>query len=186
MGSAVEYYTAFSKAGLLLVVFNIIIVLAARYVNVGICSLFVNPGRKRMPIGAKFQFLIWYSGLRGTIAYILALQCSIAFAEGNGNVIVLITIIFALFTLFIQSSFLNPILDYCDVKAKPGAIASSGPQLEETGCCADLKHALAFFDTFYMKKNFIISKKEQGPNESEMPATELKETHAKLIDKQYS
>lgn len=78
---------------------NILIVLIARYFNVGINSFICNFGRKKTPLDGKKQFVAWYSGLRGTIAYILALQCSRDFAGGNGDIIILITIIFALFTV---------------------------------------------------------------------------------------
>ena len=88
-----------SKAGVVLILGNIIIVLVARYFNVGICSFMCNFGRVRRPVDAKSQFVMWYSGLRGTIAYILALQCSQDFKGGNGDVIILITISFALFTV---------------------------------------------------------------------------------------
>lgn len=84
---------------MILIVGNIIIVLAARYYNVGVCSILCNLGRDRKPIGGVYQFVMWYSGLRGTIAYILALQCAQDFKEGNGDVIILITITFALFTV---------------------------------------------------------------------------------------
>ncbi len=97
--SAVEYYTAYTKAGIVLLLGNIAVVLIARYYNVGICSLLCNLGRARKPISGVFQFVMWYSGLRGTIAYILALQCSQDFKQGNGDIIILITITFALFTV---------------------------------------------------------------------------------------
>ena len=70
--------------------------------NIGTCSLIANCGRVRKPIGGIYQFVMWYSGLRGTIGFILALQCSIEFKEGNGNVIVLMTITFALFTVYLK------------------------------------------------------------------------------------
>lgn len=98
--SAAEYYAAYAKAGTVLILGNIAIVLIARYYNVGICSFLCNFGRVKKPMGGVFQFITWYSGLRGTIAYILALQCSQDFKEGNGDVIILITISFALFTVF--------------------------------------------------------------------------------------
>ncbi len=90
-----------------LILGNIVIVLAARYYNVGICSFLCNLGRSRIPIGGIFQFAMWYSGLRGTIAYILALQCSLDFKAGNGDIIILITITFALFTVSPSARYLG-------------------------------------------------------------------------------
>lgn len=100
--SLVEYYTVYPKAGMTLLLGNIVVVLSARYYNIGTCSLIANCGRVRKPIGGIYQFVMWYSGLRGTIGFILALQCSIEFKEGNGNVIVLMTITFALFTVYFK------------------------------------------------------------------------------------
>ncbi len=71
----------------------------ARFGNVLFCSLLTNMSRKRQPINCKFQLVMGLSGMRGSIAYILALKCSEDLKLGGGGVIVFVTIWIALFTV---------------------------------------------------------------------------------------
>ena len=96
---------------------NIIILHIARAVNILICTFLANRGRKRNPISKIFMFVMWMSGLRGAIAYALAIMASQDF-QINGDLILLLTIQFALFTIFIVASFLNPLLNWADVLDK--------------------------------------------------------------------
>lgn len=56
------------------------------------------------------------SGLRGAMAYALALKCSIDFPIGP--VILIDTLIYAFISIVIFGSMLNPIIEKCDVKRK--------------------------------------------------------------------
>jgi NhaP-type Na+/H+ or K+/H+ antiporter len=61
---------------------------------------------------------MWYSGLRGAMAYALALQAATKLE--TGPIILLDTLIYSVFTIIIQASFLNPILNKAGVVSKPG------------------------------------------------------------------
>ena len=50
-----------------------IIINLARYINIKICSYFLNKYRLRNPINRITEFLLWFSGFRGAMAYALAL-----------------------------------------------------------------------------------------------------------------
>ena len=88
---------------------------------------------------------MWISGLRGAMAYALALKCSIDFPIGP--VILIDTLIYAFISIVVVASFLNPILDKCDVKCSqediPQAIASKN---EKKRCCQGLKESMRRFD----------------------------------------
>ena len=60
---------------------------------------------------------MWYSGLRGAMAVALALQA--ASKLEYGGIVLLDTIIYALFTILVQASFLNPILIWAGVVGPP-------------------------------------------------------------------
>ena len=86
----------------------------ARALNIGIVTALVN--RSRTPetiITPKQKFVMWIAGLRGAMAYALALDSS---KEGqSGKVMLIVTLLYALFTILGVSSVLYPIMNYCEV-----------------------------------------------------------------------
>ena len=55
-------------------------------------------------ISSKFQFFMWYSGLRGAIgnryaAFALAINALKDFADGSGEIILSMTVIYAILTV---------------------------------------------------------------------------------------
>lgn len=60
---------------------------------------------------------MWFSGLRGAMAYALALQASESLAVGS--VILVTTLLYALLTILVFGSMLQPLLRKMDVKNKP-------------------------------------------------------------------
>ena len=57
---------------------------------------------------------MWVAGLRGAMAYALALE-SITEMPEAGRVMLLVTLIYSLFTILGISSVLYPIMTYCQV-----------------------------------------------------------------------
>ena len=57
---------------------------------------------------------MWISGLRGAMAYALALKCASDLAIGP--VILIDTLIYAMITILIIGSILNPVLERLGVK----------------------------------------------------------------------
>lgn len=66
------------------------------------------------------QFVMWIAGLRGAMAYALALKCAIDLEIGP--VILIDTLIYAFITILGVGSVLNPILSKLDVKRKDNEI----------------------------------------------------------------
>ena len=60
------------------------------------------------------QFVMWISGLRGAMAYALAMQARTDLERGP--LVLLVSLLYAMFTILIQGSILNPVLNKCDVK----------------------------------------------------------------------
>ena len=60
---------------------------------------------------------MWVAGLRGAMAYALALDSAAQPGDAGkaGKVILLVTLIYALFTILIISTVLYPIMLKCDV-----------------------------------------------------------------------
>jgi NhaP-type Na+/H+ or K+/H+ antiporter len=57
---------------------------------------------------------MWVAGLRGAMAYALAMKSVEEFE--NGDIILLETLLYALITILFIGSILNPLLTYFDVK----------------------------------------------------------------------
>jgi len=64
---------------------------------------------------------MWIAGLRGAMAYALAMESNhnpmFKHADGTnaGGVMLLITLLYSLFTILGISSVLNPVMNYCEV-----------------------------------------------------------------------
>lgn len=102
------------------IVASIIIMLIARAVNIFPISFFVNltrrPGRK---IEGKYQFFMWFSGLRGAIAFILALQFrqkeSLEGYGNGGTAIFTTTLMVVFFTVLFFGGLTIPLLQKLDI-----------------------------------------------------------------------
>lgn len=130
---------------------------------------------------------MWIAGLRGAMAYALALDSSTpkkrfptAIDESNikaGKVMLLQTLIYALFTILIISTFLYPIMLKCEVVSiakdeeekewedlTPEEIKEATEkelrqkveiEKQSKNCCVRMKVILKNFDRYYMEPLFI-------------------------------
>ena len=90
----------------------------ARFLNIYIVTGLVNCTRTDTKIPKNMAFTMWLSGLRGAMAYALALKC--AEDLNIGPVILINTLIYALITILGIGSILNPVLTKLGVKRKEG------------------------------------------------------------------
>ena len=88
----------------------------ARFLNIGIVSYFVNKSRNHKKITRKFQFVMWLAGLRGAMAYALALKSTFDFEKGP--IMLITTLIYAFISILGVGSLMNPILDKMQVSAR--------------------------------------------------------------------
>lgn len=86
----------------------------ARFLNIFIVSGLVNCQRTETKLDKKIQGVMWVSGLRGAMAYALALK-SVTDLD-IGPVILIDTLLYSLFTILGIGSILNPLLDKLGVK----------------------------------------------------------------------
>ena len=86
----------------------------ARGLNIGIVTSLVNRSRSADSIiTPKQKFVMWVAGLRGAMAYALALDSS---KEGQaGKVMLIVTLLYSLYSILGISSALYPIMNYCEV-----------------------------------------------------------------------
>jgi len=100
----------------------------ARGINVLVVSWCANRSRNKHRLTCKLQFVMWIAGLRGAMAYALALKCATELPLGP--VILIVTLLYSFMTILIIGSILNPVLTACDVKRK-----HIDPDLEPEDIC---------------------------------------------------
>jgi solute carrier family 9 (sodium/hydrogen exchanger), member 8 len=122
----------------------------ARFLNISITSYLVNCSRIQTKINTKVQFVMWMAGLRGAMAYALALKASTELPIGP--IILIDTLIYAFITILGIGSILNPVLSKLGVKRKE----ETGEEPEgRDNCCSRFKKAVRNFDSAYFSPLFI-------------------------------
>ena len=106
----------YEQMGIGLVLSTVINLNIARLLNIVIVTAVVNTTRTESKLGPKMQTVMWFSGLRGAMAYALALKSIQDLSIGP--VILLDTLIYSYITILGVASFLNPVLSKLDVKRK--------------------------------------------------------------------
>ena len=107
----------YKEMGAWTMIFTIINLGIARYANVYFVSWIVNKFRSKNQVNSRFKFVMWVSGLRGAMAYALALESLIDFPK-RGPVILIITLLYAFLSILGVGSILRPILEKMDVMRK--------------------------------------------------------------------
>ena len=144
----------YEKMGWGLVITTIINLNIARFLNILITSYLVNSGRSETKIPSKVQFIMWLSGLRGAMAYALALKCATDLSIGP--VILIDTLIYAFITVIGIGSILNPVLSKLDVKKKDGPeLDFNDSERADRSCASRLKKRISNFDKSYFSPIFI-------------------------------
>ncbi|KAK7077214.1 Sodium/hydrogen exchanger 8 [Halocaridina rubra] len=92
-----------------LVIWSIVLCLLGRAMNIFPLSWLVNKFRDHK-ISYKMMFIMWFSGLRGAIAYALSLH--LEFSDEKRHVIVTTTLIIVLFTIFCLGGSTMPLIKY--------------------------------------------------------------------------
>ncbi|CAN6162440.1 unnamed protein product [Urochloa humidicola] len=96
--------------------FSIIFIVVARAVNVFSCAYLVNmsrPEHRRIPL--KHQKALWFSGLRGAMAFALALQSVHELPEGHGKTIFTTTTAIVVLTVLLIGGSTGTMLEALDV-----------------------------------------------------------------------
>ena len=139
-----SFGNSYSKVNPVSAVIFIIIFLIARVLNVLICSLLVNIPRKNNILTGRKQFFLIFAGVRGAMAFALALKSFTDFKEtGSGEIFLIITLIFIAFTMIYSSLTITFVIKKCDLLIEKKDRLSIGDNLENelntTNCFNRLK-----------------------------------------------
>jgi len=91
------------------ITFAILACLIARVFGIYGLSLIMNYTGRRKPLTQRMQFMLWFAGLRGAVAF----ACASEFPDDNGNRkdMIATTMVIVLFTVFTMGTFTKPLLD---------------------------------------------------------------------------
>lgn len=92
-----------------LIIWSVILCLIGRALNIFPLAFLVNHFREHK-ITRKMMFIMWFSGLRGAVAYALALH--LEFEDEKRHVLVTTTLIIVLFTLLILGGSTMPLMKF--------------------------------------------------------------------------
>lgn len=93
-----------------LIVWSIVLCFAGRAANIFPLSLLANRLRKPR-ISPKFQFIMWFSGLRGAIAFALSMSLPLSVVPADSHrVIVTTTLIVVIFTIIVLGGSTMPLI----------------------------------------------------------------------------
>lgn len=143
----------------------------ARFVSMQTVAWFVNKSRtEKSKISTKAQLVQWIAGLRGAMAYALGIESqrdlnfnNPSIGKYTGDVMLVLTIVYSIFTILGVSTFLHPIMKKCEVTAKPPTESPEKPLSEEArkkkmkSKCHRLKLWLQRFDRNYFSPLFIYN-----------------------------
>ncbi|CAD8124125.1 unnamed protein product [Paramecium sonneborni] len=113
----VGYDLAWNEMGIILAISIIFIVILARFINIKINSFILNRYRHANFIKSNHQKAMWFCGLRGAMAYALALDAADTF-KGEGEIMLTMTIVIIALNIFVQGSTLQYVLQSCDIQDK--------------------------------------------------------------------
>mmetsp|Transcript_38347 Transcript_38347/g.98738 ORF Transcript_38347/g.98738 Transcript_38347/m.98738 type:complete len:536 (-) Transcript_38347:133-1740(-) len=148
-----------------LIIVTILICLVTRVMNVLPNIAIVNAFRpKHHKINAKFQLVIWYSGLRGAMAFALSVKAMIAFRT-NGVMIMTLTIFVVIVTVIFIGGGTSALLTKLDVKERSVEEETNnydGSGLLKRGGGKSSESSFAKLDRRFLRK-FLT----RGPKEKE-------------------
>ncbi|XP_070576020.1 sodium/hydrogen exchanger 8-like [Ptychodera flava] len=132
------------------VIWSIVLILAGRGLNIFPLVFVVNRFREHK-ITKKMQFIMWFSGLRGAIAFALSMHLEFSNPETR-RVLVTTTLIIVLFTILILGGSTLPLLKLLKAETKPKALSLS--KTEEMGAAVDAEHLSELTEEEY-EFNFV-------------------------------
>ena len=144
----------YGEMGWGLVITTILNLNFARFLNIWITTSLVNCSRRDTKINRKFQVVMWMSGLRGAMAYALALKSVTEPSLTIGDVMLIDTLIYALVTILGVGSILNPVLERLGVK-NADAEKNDNPVDRAPNCIGRIKGRIRRFDNETFAPLFI-------------------------------
>mmetsp|Transcript_7994 Transcript_7994/g.15719 ORF Transcript_7994/g.15719 Transcript_7994/m.15719 type:complete len:510 (+) Transcript_7994:1974-3503(+) len=139
----------FKKTGVLLTVGSIVFCLIGRALNVLANCTLLNQFRSHK-LSMKMQFVLWFGGLRGAIAFALAVQATHDFSQGE--VMLTLALVFSLLSILIFGSAMTSVLRSLELFNNSGNLMDQG---DTSHCFMKGKNFVAWLDETYIYPFFV-------------------------------
>jgi NhaP-type Na+/H+ or K+/H+ antiporter len=126
-----------------------LLILISRFINIYLCSHIANFSRTDNLIDPKKQFFLWFSGVRGAMAFALAIKSKADLPEA-GPIFLALTLIIISFTLIYSTLFLDHTLKKCEIINLCEADNFEGSELRERSCFVRFKEKVENFSNRYL------------------------------------
>jgi sodium/hydrogen exchanger 8 len=107
----------------MLVIVSLVAILFARLFCVYPLSFLANLGRnpntKPGKINQKFMFVLWFSGLRGAVAFVIAVTSALRNDFPGSDEILTTTLVISIITVFVMGGAITSIINKFDLRQKP-------------------------------------------------------------------
>jgi len=135
---------------------GIAIILIARAANIYPLTAIVNAARRSSGgsiINQRYQFFMWFAGLRGAIAFILAIDVP----TPSGAVMRSTTIVIVYFTIFVMGGLTIPLLKMLKIPMGVNPESADVGELEYGSLTVKVQHGWSAFNSKYFKPIFLKS-----------------------------
>lgn len=133
-----------------MVIFLFIIILIARFINIYLCSRLANLSRTDNLIQPRRQFFLWFSGVRGAMAFALAIKSKVDLPEA-GPIFLVLTLIIISFTLVYSTLFLDSTIKSCNLMEVCDADNFEDSSLIQKSCFISFKEKMKILSDKYLK-----------------------------------
>lgn len=158
---------------------SILLILVARAANIYPLSMLVNKFRV-VKINKRMQFVMWFSGLRGAIAYVLSLHLELDSTKKR-HIVITGTLAVVIFTIVILGGLTYPLITFLkitgpEVKDKNERKRNSESSNENGGpvTLSKTEHASGTVETDYNSSMYSASEDELGHVDLELDDTQTK------------
>lgn len=136
--------------GIGILVLGFVFLLFARYCNIYGVSFIINQLARDTKINGTFQFVLWFSGFRGAMAFAIALQAANKFQENDvGRDFLTLTVIYTCITIFLFGGALQMVIEKFNVSAS----TMDRYDFDSKNCCDFMKIKFMEFNERYLEKN---------------------------------
>ena len=157
----------------------IVIMLVGRFVNIFLCSKLANFARTDNLIDNKKGFFLWFSGVRGAMAFALAIKSKIDLPEA-GPIFLVLTLIIISFTLLYSNLVLEFTLRKCEVINGCQADNFDESVFKQKSGFETFKNKIEKFNNLYLMPCVNRENKEEIEMSRQIDEVKIEESENKL------
>jgi NhaP-type Na+/H+ or K+/H+ antiporter len=144
------------------------VIIASRHIQITLFSRITNLFRKENKIPKSHQMVMSYSGFRGAMAFALATNAVKTYeSDGAGSMMLTLTLVYASLTIFVQGSFLVPVLEYFGVRSTSSDNSyEDEDELNESGSWKRVRQSFGKVENLFAK--YLLRPRNENDENNEV------------------